>query len=73
LITQSLITQTKHLLAACRLDVSGRSAVAKRPEVALSIMEALQRNFVFKGIPDNLLLEVHGWSSSSSHCRGCSP
>jgi hypothetical protein len=32
--------------------------VAKPPEVARCIMEALQRNFVFKGIPDHLLLEV---------------
>ncbi|WIA31049.1 hypothetical protein OEZ86_001080 [Tetradesmus obliquus] len=41
-----------------RLDVSGRSATAKPPEVAAMILEALQRNFVFKGIPDNLLLET---------------
>uniref|UniRef100_A0A383VZL0 cGMP-dependent protein kinase n=1 Tax=Tetradesmus obliquus TaxID=3088 RepID=A0A383VZL0_TETOB len=41
-----------------RLDVSGRSATAKPPEVAAVILEALQRNFVFKGIPDNLLLET---------------
>jgi hypothetical protein len=47
-----------HCVYGCRLDVSGRSAVAKPPEVARCILEALQRNFVFNGIPDNLLLEV---------------
>lgn len=47
------------LLAACRLGVAGAALhVLKPPEVTRAIVEALQKNFVFKGIPENVLVEV---------------
>lgn len=43
----------------CRLAVAGvASHVPKPPEVTKAIVEALQKNFVFKGIPEDVLIEV---------------
>jgi hypothetical protein len=50
----------------------GTTGWSKPQEVTDAICEALKRNFVFKGIPESLLLEVghagcrptHGWSIS---------
>ena len=51
----------------------GQIGWSKDQEITDAICDALKKNFVFKGIPENLLLEVRGacmHGRDPMHCRG---